>query len=245
MKSGRVVVVTGAGGGIGSKIVDRFLSNEDIVVGIDRSGPALDRLVSQRPGAKLYSFYGDVTKPAEVRAFTDFVKQNHDRVDVLVNCAGFFPTVPFEQMSLEQWREVIEINLTSQFQMTQAMLPLLKGRGWGRIVNITSASIFEGVVQQTHYVSAKAGIVGFSRSLAMEVGLYGITVNMVAPGLTLSEAVVKSMPDKLIKTQPELRALKRDECPQDLAGPVFLLASPDADFISGQLLVVDGRKVKN
>jgi NAD(P)-dependent dehydrogenase (short-subunit alcohol dehydrogenase family) len=246
MQLGRVVVVTGAGGGIGSKIVDRFLANGDQVVGLDKAEPSLKELVAtRRAGDQLLTSCVDVTDVDAVAAFAKQVQQTYGHVDVLVNCAGFYPSVPFEQMTLTQWQEVIGVNLTGTFQMTHTLLPLMKGQGWGRIVNISSASVFEGVVGQTHYVTAKAGIVGFTRSLAMEIGVYGITVNIVAPGLTLTEPVLGSLPEKLVHAQKELRAIKRDEQPQDLAGPVFLLCSPDADFISGQTLVVDGGKIKH
>jgi NAD(P)-dependent dehydrogenase (short-subunit alcohol dehydrogenase family) len=246
MQRGRIVVVTGAGGGIGSKTVDRFLANGDSVVGLDRSGTSLKTLVASRnAGSQLSIVKGDITQEADVAGFAKHMQESHGRVDVLVNCAGYYPFVPFEQMTLVQWQEVIAVNLTGTFQMTHSLLPLMKIHGWGRIVNIGSASIFEGVAGQTHYVAAKAGLMGFTRSLAMEVGDYGITVNIVAPGLTLTEPVRRSMPEKLIGAQRDLRALKRDEGPEDLAGPVFLLASPDADFMSGQLLVVDGGKIKH
>ncbi len=246
MRQGRVVVVTGAGGGIGSRIVDRFLANGDTVIGLDRSGASLRALEeSRRADTQLTTVTADITQAAEVTGFYEHVRAKHKRVDVLVNCAGYYPMIPFEQMTFAQWQEVIAINLTGTFQMIHTLLPLMKDLGWGRIVNISSASIFEGVVGQVHYVAAKAGIVGLTRSLAMEVGEYGITVNMVAPGLTLTEPVRRTMPEKLINAQRELRALKRDEGPEDLAGPVFLFASPDADFVSGQLLVVDGGKTKH
>jgi len=246
MQLGRVVVVTGAGGGIGSKIVDRFLANGDQVVGLDKAEPSLKELVATRKaGHQLSTSCVDVTDADAVASFAKQVQQTHGHVDVLVNCAGLYPIVPFEQMTLTQWHDVVAINLTGTFQMTHALLPLMKGKGWGRIVNISSASVFEVVVGQTHYVAAKAGIVGFTRSLAMEIGDYGITVNSVAPGLTLTEPVLRSLPEKLVNAQKELRATKRDEQPQDLAGPVFLLCSPDADFISGQTLVVDGGKIKH
>jgi 3-oxoacyl-[acyl-carrier protein] reductase len=246
MKDRRIVVIAGAGGGIGRKIVDRFLANGDRVIGLDRAKSSLEELVTIRnAGDQLSTFCVDIADESAVAAFAEHIRQTHDHVDVLVNCAGFYPVVPFEQMTQDQWMEVIAINLTGTFRMTHTLLPLMKGRGWGRIINIGSASVFEGVMGQAHYVSAKAGVVGFTRSLAMEVGDYGITVNIVAPGLTLTEPVLSSMPEKLIKAQGELRAIKRDEQPQDLAGPVFLLCLPDADFVSGQLLVVDGGKIKH
>jgi NAD(P)-dependent dehydrogenase (short-subunit alcohol dehydrogenase family) len=246
MEKGRVVVVTGAGGGIGSKIVDRFLTNGDQVIGLDKAELGLQELADTRKAAdQLFTTCVDVTDTDAVLAFEKQVRQRYGHLDVLINCAGFYPVVPFEQMTLAQWQEVIAINLTGTFQMTHTLLPVMKGRGWGRIVNIGSASVFEGVVGQSHYVAAKAGIVGFTRSLAMEVGDYGITVNIVAPGLTLTRPVLRSMPEELIKAQGGLRAIKRDEQPQDLAGPAFLLCSPDADFISGQTLVVDGGKIKH
>ena len=148
-------------------------------------------------------------------------------------------------MTFEQWQLIIAINLSGAFLMVRALLPLMKGRGWGRVVNIASASVFEGVVGQTHYVAAKSGLVGFSRSLATEVGEYGITVNCVAPGLTVTAPVKRNMSASTIEGQRALRAIQRDEQAEDLAGPVFFLASPEANFMSGQMLVVDGGKIKH
>jgi NAD(P)-dependent dehydrogenase (short-subunit alcohol dehydrogenase family) len=114
------------------------------------------------------------------------------------------------------------------------MLPLMKGRGWGRIINIGSASTFEGVPGQIHYVAAKAGVIGFSPSLARAVGSGGITVNVVTPGLTLTPKAKETLPKELIDQQIQTHAIPRDEKGEDLVGAVFFLASPDADFISGQ-----------
>jgi len=161
---------------------------------------------------------------------------------VLINCAGYFPTQSFEAMSLADWNKVVGINLTGVFLVVKAVLPLMKGRGWGRIVNIGSGSMFEGNAEQTHYVAAKAGVLGFTRSLARVVGSEGITVNVVAPGLTLTPAVAKLMPPELIEAQVKARSIQRNETGEDLVGTVFFLASPDADFMTGQTLNVDGGK---
>lgn len=246
MQKGRVVVITGAAGGIGAKIVNRFMANEDKVFAIDNRPDALRSLQDAhhtRDG--LFVIDGDVSREEDCRRFADTIRSQAGRIDVLINCAGYYPVVPFEEMCLAQWQQVIGINLTGPFLMVRNLLPLMTGRGWGRIVNIGSASIFEGVPGQAHYVAAKSGIVGFSRTLAMELGAYGITVNVIAPGLTVTEPVRREIPAEMIESQRNVRALKRDEQAEDLAGPVFFLASPDADFISGQILVVDGGKVKH
>jgi 3-oxoacyl-[acyl-carrier protein] reductase len=246
MENGRIVVVTGGAGGIGSKIVDRFLANGDTIFAIDNRLDALKTLLGTRSAQdQLVAIAGDVSKEDDTRGFADTLRAKAGRVDVLINCAGYYPIVPFEKMTFEQWQLIIAINLSGAFLMVSALLPLMKGRGWGRVVNIASASVFEGVVGQTHYVAAKSGLVGFSRSLATEVGEYGITVNCVAPGLTVTAPVKRNMSASTIEGQRALRAIQRDEQAEDLAGPVFFLASPEANFMSGQMLVVDGGKIKH
>jgi NAD(P)-dependent dehydrogenase (short-subunit alcohol dehydrogenase family) len=246
MENRRIVVVTGGAGGIGSKIVDRFLANGDTIFAIDNRLDALKTLLETRNAQdRLVAVEGDVSKEDDTRGFADTIRAKAGRVDVLINCAGYYPIVPFEKMTFEEWQLIIAINLSGAFLMVSSLLPLMKGRGWGRIINIASASVFEGVVGQTHFVAAKNGLIGFSRSLAMEVGEYGITVNSIAPGLTVTAPVKRGMSTSMIEGQRALRAIKRDEQPEDLAGPVFFLASPEANFMSGQMLVVDGGKIKH
>jgi 3-oxoacyl-[acyl-carrier protein] reductase len=237
-----VVVITGAAGGIGSALVDRFLANQDTVIATGRNQESLEKLRSERSaGAKLIITACDISKEEDCQRLASVIREQARRVDVLVNCAGFFPLTAFEDMSTDEWRHIIDINLTGVFLMTKAMLPLMRGRGWGRIINIGSGSVYEGVPAQTHYVSAKAGVVGLSKCLAREFGIYGITVNIVTPGLTVTAPVLKHMAE-FLESQVVSRAIKRDEKPEDLVGAVFFLASPDAAFISGQNLNVDGGK---
>ncbi len=239
MKTDRVVVVTGAAGGMGSRVVERFLANGDTVIAADINKDGLTKLDKD---PKLTTIVADVSKEADCQAVADMARDRGGRVDVLVNVAGWFPVQPFEGVTADDVRKVIDVNLTGPFLMIRAIWPLMKSRGWGRIVNIGSASAFEGVADQVPYVSAKAGLFGMTRSLARAMGGAGVTVNVVTPGLTSTPAVKTSMPEAMIKTSVEARALRREEQPEDLIGAIFFLASPDADFISGQTVNVDGGK---
>jgi 3-oxoacyl-[acyl-carrier protein] reductase len=243
MKQDRVVIITGAAGGMGTAFVGRFLKNGDTVVATDTTDEGLTELRAKcEDNARLLTCEADISSAADCARLAEVARGRAGRVDVLINCAGYFPVTPFEKITPEEWRRVIDINLTGPFLVTRAVLPLMKGRGWGRIVTVGSASVFEGVPGQAHYVSAKAGLVGLSRCNAIEFGEYGITVNVVTPGLTVTPPVKKNFPTAMLEAQRDLRALKRDEKAEDLVGAVFFLASPDADFITGQIINVDGGK---
>ncbi len=247
MRQERNVVITGAARGIGSLLVERFLSNRDRVFAMDRNAEGLSRLESAQANSdRLVTLAGDISKREDTLRSAELVKSKGDgHLQVLINCAGHFPFHPFEEMSYDEWREIVDINLGGVFLMMQAMLPLMKAAGWGRVINFGSAAVFEGVAEQVHYVAAKAGVIGLSRSLAVEFGRFGITVNVVTPGLTRTEPINRTAKPELIAQQREMRSLHRDERPEDLVGPVFFLASPDAEFISGQILNVDGGKIKH
>lgn len=243
MNTDRTVIITGAGGGVGALLVARFLANGDTVLATDSSEAVLRRLPTVTADAgRLLTSVADITSEAACRELAATAQERTGRADVLINCAGYFPILPFEQITLRAWREVLDINLTGSFLTVQAFLPLMKRDRGGRIVNFGSGSVFDGTRGQTHYVAAKAGIVGFTRSLAREVGGYGITVNTITPGLTVTRAVRDSFPAEILQAQRDGRAIPRDEEPEDLVGPVFFLASSDAAFITGQTLNVDGGK---
>ena len=239
MKIGRTVVITGAAGGMGRLFVTRFLENGDTVIATDITEEGLAGLGPSGRGA-LYTLAADLTDADDIDRITALAREATGRVDVLVNNAGWFPVQPFEKIDRAGWSKVLDINLVAPAMLIRALLPLMKGRGWGRIVNIGSGSIYVGVPGQVHYVSAKAGIVGLTRSLAREFGDEGITVNVVAPGLTVTPKAREVLPKEIQKEQIKVRSLKREEVPEDLVGTVFFLASPDADFVTGQSLVVDG-----
>lgn len=241
MKDNRTVLITGAAGGVGTLLVERFLANNDKVIATDNRKDVLDAWRERFPkDAKIVTTPADIAEEADCAALADLARAQGGTVDVLINCAGYFPIVPFEKMTSGDWRKVIDTNLTGTFLVCAAILPLMKESGWGRIINFGSGSMFQGTVGQAHYVAAKAGVVGFSRCLAREVGHYGITVNVITPGLTVTKAVKDSFPPEALAAQRGRRAIQRDEVPEDLVGPVFFLASPDSDFMSGQIVNVDG-----
>ncbi len=241
MKQGRVVVITGAAGGIGAALVERFLANGDRVVALDHVQNALDNLAARGfPPDRIAYLTCDVSREDSCTTAAAAVEARFGRVDVLVNAAGVFPTCRVEDMTLEAWRTVIDINLTGTFLIVRAMIPLIKARGWGRIVNLGSATVFGGPSGRAHYVASKSGVIGLSRCLASELGDYGITVNVVTPGLTVTEAVTRDTPAELIERVRTIRPVKRDQQASDVTGAVFFLASPEADFITGQTLNVDG-----
>jgi len=240
VKTNRTVVITGAAGGMGSLFVRRFLDNGDMVLAADTGKDALANLKESLGSEQLHIATGDITNDEECRSVAKLASEWSGRVDVLVNAAGYFPVQAFEAMSAADWRRIVDINLTGTAFMAQAVLPFMKGRGWGRIVNIGSASICCGVPGQAHYVAAKAGVIGLTRSLAREFGDEGITVNVIAPGLTITPAAAKGLPKDLRDSQIAARCLKREQKAEDLVGPTFFLASPDAQFITGQTIIVDG-----
>jgi 3-oxoacyl-[acyl-carrier protein] reductase len=233
-------VISGAAGGMGAEFGQRFLANGDTVIATDTSAEALEKLSAKIGDERLHSLSADITKEQDTTALARFAQEKGGQIDVLVNVAGFFPVQPFLEMTTEDWRKIIDINLTGTALMCKAALPMMTGRGWGRIVNIGSASIYAGVKGQAHYVAAKAGMICLSRSLAREFGPEGITVNVVAPGVTITASAKKTLPQEVQDTAIKMRCLNREEHAGDLTGAVFFLASPDADFITGQTIIVDG-----
>ena len=149
---------------------------------------------------------------------------------------------PFDQIPLEEWRQVMDVNVASMFLMCREVVPVMRARGGGKIVNISSGTPFRGVPFLLHYVTSKGAIVALTRSLAKELGKDGILVNCVAPGFTMTESV-KGQPDvveKLRDVSIAARTLQRDQVPEDVVGAVVFLCGPGADFITGQTMVIDG-----
>ena len=166
-------------------------------------------------------------------------------IDVLVNNAGLYASLamrPFDQIPLEEWRQVMDVNVASMFLTCRAVTPVMRGQGGGTIVNISSGTPFRGVPFLLHYVTSKGAIVAFTRALAKELGKDAIRVNCVAPGFTMSEGVKQhpEVVEKLQQVSVAARTIQRDQEPEDVVGAVVYLAGPSSGFVTGQTIVIDG-----
>jgi NAD(P)-dependent dehydrogenase (short-subunit alcohol dehydrogenase family) len=167
-------------------------------------------------------------------------------VSVLVNNAALFvglPLVGWDEIEVELWDRVMEVNLRGPFVCAKRVLPGMYRAGGGRIINISSATAHMGGYRRLHYATSKAGVIGFTRALAREVGPANITVTAVAPGSTQSEGVLEQYSSTVLEAAIARRAIPRAEVPDDLVGTVLFLASDEAGFITGQTIIVDGGHV--
>jgi NAD(P)-dependent dehydrogenase (short-subunit alcohol dehydrogenase family) len=238
---GKVAIVTGAAQGIGRALADGLAREGARIVVADLRG-AEDAAAAYPGGLGLTV---DVASEEDVQRLVDETVGRLGGVDVLVNNAGLYASLamrPFDQIPLEEWRQVMDVNVASMFLTCRAVVPVMRGRGGGKIVNISSGTPFRGVPFLLHYVTSKGAIVAFTRALAKELGKDGIHVNCVAPGFTMSDGVKQhpEVVDKLRDVSVAARTIQRDQVPEDVVGAVVYLASPAADFVTGQTIVIDG-----
>jgi NAD(P)-dependent dehydrogenase (short-subunit alcohol dehydrogenase family) len=187
----------------------------------------------------------DVADEADVQRMVEETLERHGRLDVLINNAGLYASLamrPFTEIPMEEWRQVMDVNVASMFLTCRAAVPVMRAQGGGKIVNISSGTPFRGVPFLLHYVTSKGAIVAFTRSLAKELGKDNIHVNCVAPGFTMSEGVQAhpEVVEKLRDVSVAARTIQRDQVPEDVVGAVVFLCTPAADFITGQTMVIDG-----
>lgn len=241
----RVAIITGGARGLGKCFALRFAREGATVVAADLLDGA-DVLAAIRTlGGEGFTLTVDVSREREVISMTEQVLERFGRIDILVNNAsinGDHIRKPFHDISEEEWDRMMAVNVKGMFFCAKAVFPHMRKEGKGKIINLCSTTIFKGVPNFLHYVSSKGAIAAFTRSLAREVGEYGINVNAIAPGFTVSE-IFKNSPAEYKRSRATERAFKRDEEPQDLEGTAVFLASEESDFITGQVIVVDGGAV--
>ena len=198
-----------------------------------------------KAGLQAFGLGVDISDEASVGAAVAAVLDRHGKIDVLINNASLMSTLPrrsFMEIPIEEWDRVMAVNLRGMFLCCRAAFPAMKAQGRGKIVNISSWRVWEGTPNRLHYTTSKAGVIGFTRALAREVGEFGITVNAVTPGMTQSETQVASSSGNYLATRIAGRAIERVQVPADLVGAVMFLSSPASDFMTGQTINVDGGK---
>jgi 3-oxoacyl-[acyl-carrier protein] reductase len=244
---GRVAIVTGAGHGIGKAYAHRLASEGAKVVIAEIDAPAGDAVANEfnALGFAATAVRTDVADQASVEDMARHAVAQFGRIDILVNNAAIFATVPmsrapFDQIDPAEWDRMMAVNLRGTWLACRAVVPHMRKQGYGKIINISSGTALKGSSSRIHYVTSKAGILGFTKTLAQELGKDNICVNCVAPGSTLSEENPDEGIIKMRTAATATRALQRVQKPEDLVGAVAFFASADSDFITGQTLVVDG-----
>lgn len=243
--SGQVAIVTGGAMGIGFAIAQELAVRGAAIVIADRAGAEQAAEKLTQDGYRAAPVTADVSSESDTQQIAQTALREFGRIDILVNNAAIFSSIqlkPFEELTVADWRGILDVNVIGQFLCCRAVLPTFKKQQSGRIITISSGVAFKGNPGMLHYVATKGAVVSMTRSLATELGDHGVLVNSVAPGFTLSDGVQKN--SELSSRSSEFsikgRALKRSMMPDDVVGAVAFFAGPDSAFITGQTLVVDG-----
>ncbi len=239
---GKIALVTGASRGIGAAIaIEMAEAGAKVVVNYQVNREGAERVVERirQQGGEAHPFKADVSQPDEVKAMFEFIASQLGGVDILVNNAGIHQHLIVEELSLSDWERVISTNLTSLFLLTQAVLPYMKAQRWGRIVNISSLSGFAGTRVESHYAASKAGVVGFTKAVALETASFGITVNAISPGSIETDMLAVTTEERRQKLISEI-PVGRIGQPEDIAFGVRFMVSPRASYITGQTIHMNG-----
>lgn len=248
----RVAMVTGGGGtkSIGRAISLRFGAEGAKVAVLDVNAAGAAKVADEikAAGGTAIAVTCDITDLAQCEAAAKTVADSFGgRIDILVNNAAVFGTMgewrPFDEWTPEEWDRMMTVNVRGMWFCVRAVAPYMKAQKYGKIINLTSSTFFQGVPGFIHYTTSKGGVIGFTNSIGRELGEFGIRVNAIAPGFTASaaqEALTKEYPAWWQASRERQALADRNEVPEDLAGPAFFLASSDSDFMTCQTLLVDG-----
>jgi NAD(P)-dependent dehydrogenase (short-subunit alcohol dehydrogenase family) len=242
----KVAIITGAARGIGAAFAIGFgKEGAKVVIGDIRDGQKIVDAIEKAGGQAVY-LKTDVTKQDQCNALAKAAVDRFGAIDILINNAGTLVTIkPFMEVTTEEWMQIMETNTLGPFHCTKAVFPYMKEKG-GRIINVSSGTVFEGVPGLPHYLASKGAVMAFTRGMARELGDYNINVNSIAPGFTHSEGGDEFDRNKrfpsvpLDEVQMPMRCIKRPTYPEDLVGTALYLAGDDSKLITGQLILHDG-----
>jgi 3-oxoacyl-[acyl-carrier protein] reductase len=243
----KVAIITGAAHGIGKAYARRFAEEGAQVVIADIDGAAGEATAKALldAGGSAWARTTDVREFSKVEGLMQDTVKKFGRIDVLLNNAAIYVTQTLwkgsvEDLGLDEWDRVMEVNLKGVFLCSKAVIPIMKQQRSGKIINIASGTFFSGSGNMPHYTTAKGGVVALTRVMARQLGEWGINVNCMTPGSTMSEESVSDEVRKRREDSIDKRVFRRIEMPADVVGTALFLASSDSDFITGQLLVVEG-----
>ncbi len=242
--AGKVAIVTGGARHIGARYC-RHLAAQGAAVAIADilDGNAVVEEI-KTAGGNAVALKMDVSNEQETMRMASEILKAFGRIDILVNNAAIFINLqrhPFYEITAEEWDKVVAVNIKGPFLCAKAVFPQMREQRSGKIINIASSTAFWGTPNFLHYVASKAALIGMTRSLAREVGEFGICVNAIAPGLVEHEG--QNAPKALTELQLKERSIKRLQTPEDLLGALTYLSSSDSDFVTGQTIVIDGGSV--
>jgi len=242
---GRVVIITGAGQGIGRVFAKAFAKagSRVVIAELNEMRAASVSEEIMETGGKSLAVTTDVTDPNSFNEMVEVVADDWGRIDVLINNAAIFSTLemrPFDQIPLEEWEQVLRVNVTGAFLCARAVLPAMRKATWGRIINIPSGAVPLGRPNYLHYIASKSALIGMSRSMARELGKDGITVNAILPGATFTEIDRKTVTSEQKERIIAMQCVPRAETPEDLVGAALFLASDASGFVTGQVINADG-----
>lgn len=240
---GKVAIVTGGARGLGKDFCLALAKEGAVVMVVDLvdTGDTVEQIAAM--GATANGLQADISSDEGTEKLAKETIDAFGKIDVLVNNAALVRDLrkPFQEISSDEWDKVMAVNVRGPFLCAKAVFPYMKEQGHGKIINLASQTFFTGSYGFVHYVTSKGGVVGFTRSLAVELGPYNINVNAIAPGFTDSPSA-RSLVDDISKYDTSKTALQRLQQPEDLLGALVFFASDASDFITGQTMVVDGGK---